>query len=65
MANAVAYLHTAFSRPIIHRDINSSKFKLDENNVAKLIVDLYQLGITASAGIGGYAVVLVRICCVR
>ena len=37
MAKAVAYLHAAFSRPIIHRDINSSKFKLDENNVAKLI----------------------------
>ena len=37
MANAVAYLHTSFSRPVIHRDIRSATILLDENNIAKLI----------------------------
>ncbi|KAK6243145.1 hypothetical protein QUC31_009554, partial [Theobroma cacao] len=37
LANAVAYLHTAFSRPVIHRGIKCSKIILDENNVPKLI----------------------------
>uniref|UniRef100_A0A2N9EEB3 Protein kinase domain-containing protein n=1 Tax=Fagus sylvatica TaxID=28930 RepID=A0A2N9EEB3_FAGSY len=37
IANAVAYLHTSFSRPVIHRDIRSATILLDENNVAKLI----------------------------
>ncbi|OMP03339.1 hypothetical protein COLO4_10480 [Corchorus olitorius] len=37
LASAVAYLHTAFSRPVIHRDIRSSNVILDQNNVPKLI----------------------------
>ena len=37
IANVVAYLHTAFSRPVIHRDVRSAIFILDENNVAKLV----------------------------
>ncbi|XP_065616212.1 LOW QUALITY PROTEIN: serine/threonine-protein kinase ZRK1 [Quercus suber] len=37
IANAVAYLHTAFSRPVVHRDVRSAIIILDENNVAKLI----------------------------
>ncbi|XP_023908035.2 serine/threonine-protein kinase ZRK1-like [Quercus suber] len=36
IAHAVSYLHTAFSRPIIHRDIKSGNVFLDQNNVAKL-----------------------------
>lgn len=36
IANAIAYLHTAFSRPVIHRDIKSSNIILDQNNVPKL-----------------------------
>ncbi|WRX24943.1 Serine-threonine/tyrosine-protein kinase [Theobroma cacao] len=37
IANAVAYLHTAFSRPVIHRSIHCSSIVLDQNNVPKLI----------------------------
>lgn len=37
IANAVAYLHTAFSRPVVHRDIKSPTIILDEDNVARLI----------------------------
>ena len=37
IANAVANLHTAFSRPIIHRDVRSAITILVENKVAKLI----------------------------
>ncbi|XP_057961718.1 serine/threonine-protein kinase ZRK1-like isoform X2 [Malania oleifera] len=36
IANVVAYLHTAFSRPIIHRDIRAASILLDKHNVAKL-----------------------------
>uniref|UniRef100_A0A7N2L4U2 Protein kinase domain-containing protein n=1 Tax=Quercus lobata TaxID=97700 RepID=A0A7N2L4U2_QUELO len=37
IANAVANLHTAFSRPIIHRVVRLAITILVENNVAKLI----------------------------
>ncbi|XVE63028.1 hypothetical protein DITRI_Ditri06bG0166800 [Diplodiscus trichospermus] len=37
IANAIAYLHTAFDRPVIHRDINCYNIILDKNNVPKLI----------------------------
>ncbi|OMP03333.1 hypothetical protein COLO4_10474 [Corchorus olitorius] len=37
LASAIAYLHTAFSTPVIHRDIKSKNVILDENNVPKLI----------------------------
>ncbi|KAK6243139.1 hypothetical protein QUC31_009548 [Theobroma cacao] len=37
IASAVAYLHTAFSRPVIHRDIKCSSIILDQDNVPKLI----------------------------
>ncbi len=36
IAHAISYLHTAFSRPIIHMDINTRNIFLDENDVAKL-----------------------------
>lgn len=36
ISHAVAYLHTAFPRPIIHRDIKLWKVLLDQDNVAKL-----------------------------
>ncbi|KAL1213447.1 Serine/threonine-protein kinase ZRK7 [Cardamine amara subsp. amara] len=36
IANAVAYLHTAFPRIIINRDINPQNIFLDENGTAKL-----------------------------
>ena len=36
IAHAVSYLHTAFSRPIIHRNINMQNIFLDQNDVAKL-----------------------------
>ncbi|XP_057963021.1 non-functional pseudokinase ZED1-like [Malania oleifera] len=36
IASAVAYLHTAFPRPIIHRNIKPASVLLAENNVAKL-----------------------------
>ncbi|XVF57463.1 hypothetical protein PTKIN_Ptkin06aG0207600 [Pterospermum kingtungense] len=37
LANAIAYLHNAFRRPVIHRDIKSRSIILDQNNVPKLI----------------------------
>ncbi|KAJ9131430.1 hypothetical protein P3X46_035097 [Hevea brasiliensis] len=36
VANVIAYLHTAFPRPIVHRDIKSRKILLDEDYRAKL-----------------------------
>ncbi|XP_057962375.1 serine/threonine-protein kinase ZRK1-like [Malania oleifera] len=36
VASVVAYLHTAFSRPVIHRGIRASLILLDKHNVAKL-----------------------------
>ncbi|KAJ4706494.1 putative Receptor protein kinase [Melia azedarach] len=36
IANAVAYLHLGFRRPIVFRDIKPSKILFDEENVAKL-----------------------------
>ncbi|KAG8643393.1 hypothetical protein MANES_11G035800v8 [Manihot esculenta] len=36
-ANAIAYLHTAFPKPIIHRDIKPSNILLDEDYVPKLV----------------------------
>ncbi|KAJ4720755.1 putative Receptor protein kinase [Melia azedarach] len=36
IANAVAYLHVGFSRPIVSRDIKPSTILVHENNVAKL-----------------------------
>ncbi|KAK4595844.1 hypothetical protein RGQ29_014082 [Quercus rubra] len=37
IVNALAYLHTSFSKSVIHRDIRSTIIILDENNVTKLI----------------------------
>ena len=37
IVNALAYLHTSFSKSIIHRDIRSAIIILDENTVTKLI----------------------------
>ncbi|KAL4642678.1 hypothetical protein ACB092_02G037900 [Castanea dentata] len=36
IAHAISYLHTAFSRPIVHRGIKSGNVFLDQNDVAKL-----------------------------
>ncbi|XP_041018835.1 serine/threonine-protein kinase ZRK1-like [Juglans microcarpa x Juglans regia] len=36
IAHAVAYLHNAFSRPIIHRDINLGNILLNQHDVPKL-----------------------------
>ncbi|EOY11446.1 Kinase superfamily protein [Theobroma cacao] len=36
IVDAVAYLHNAFSRPVIHREIDCSNIILDQNNVPKL-----------------------------
>ena len=36
IAHAISYLHTAFSRPIVHRDVKPGNVFLDQNDVAKL-----------------------------
>ncbi|XP_065852632.1 serine/threonine-protein kinase ZRK1-like [Euphorbia lathyris] len=36
LANVIAYLHTAFSRPVVHRDIKLSSILLDEDYGAKV-----------------------------
>ncbi|KAM3755310.1 hypothetical protein ACB098_02G031200 [Castanea mollissima] len=36
IAHAISYLHTAFSRPIVHRHIKSGNVFLDQHGVAKL-----------------------------
>eukprot|EP00257_Ricinus_communis_P001816 XP_002512394.2 non-functional pseudokinase ZED1 [Ricinus communis] len=36
IANVVVYIHTAFPRPIVHRNIKASNILLDEDYVAKL-----------------------------
>ncbi|KAF5745034.1 hypothetical protein HS088_TW07G00615 [Tripterygium wilfordii] len=36
IAHAIAYLHTAFAKPIIHRKIRPSNILLDQNDVPKL-----------------------------
>ncbi|XVF17082.1 hypothetical protein REPUB_Repub10bG0087400 [Reevesia pubescens] len=36
IANAVAYLHTALSRPVIHQGLSLISIVIDRNNVAKL-----------------------------
>ena len=37
IVNAPTYVHTSFSKSVIHREIRSAIIILDENNVAKLI----------------------------
>ncbi|KAF5745032.1 hypothetical protein HS088_TW07G00613 [Tripterygium wilfordii] len=37
IAHAIAYLHTAFAKPIIHRKIRPSNILLDQNDVPKLL----------------------------
>ncbi|KAH7525101.1 hypothetical protein FEM48_Zijuj06G0189300 [Ziziphus jujuba var. spinosa] len=48
IANALTYLHTAFSRPIIHRNINPQSVFLDKDHVAKL--SDFSLSITIPEG---------------
>ncbi|XP_065851698.1 non-functional pseudokinase ZED1-like [Euphorbia lathyris] len=36
VANVIAYLHTAFRKPIVHRDLRISNIMLEEENMAKV-----------------------------
>ena len=45
IANAIAYLHTAFPRPIIHRDLRPDCILLDEDFVPKLCDFSYSITI--------------------
>ncbi|WCJ43136.1 Wall-associated kinase family protein [Euphorbia peplus] len=36
IANVVVYMHTAFPRPVVHRNIKASNIFMDENSAAKL-----------------------------
>ncbi|KAM4102710.1 hypothetical protein ACJW30_06G022300 [Castanea mollissima] len=48
IAHAISYLHTAFSRPIIHRDIDMRNIFLDQHDVAKL--SNFELSISVPEG---------------
>ena len=48
IAHAISYLHTAFSRPIIHRDIDMRNIFLDQHDVAKL--SNFELSISVPKG---------------
>ncbi|KAF8376692.1 hypothetical protein HHK36_031640 [Tetracentron sinense] len=48
IADAVAYLHTSLSKPIVHRVINSRTIFLDQNYVAKL----FEFGFSISIPLG-------------
>ncbi|KAF8391952.1 hypothetical protein HHK36_022292 [Tetracentron sinense] len=48
IADAVAYLHTSISKPIVHRVINSRTIFLDQNYVAKL----FEFGFSISIPLG-------------
>lgn len=45
IASVMAYLHTAFPRPIIHRDINPYHFFLDQDCVAMLSSFLFSISL--------------------
>jgi len=45
ISHAVAYLHSAFPKPIIHRGVTPSKVFLDEKNIAKLADFSYSVSI--------------------
>lgn len=42
IAYALTYLHTAFSRPIIHRDVDPACIVLDRDYAAKLFIYLFR-----------------------
>ncbi|KAG2695581.1 hypothetical protein I3760_07G018900 [Carya illinoinensis] len=64
IANAVAYLHTAFSRPFVHRDIRSPLIILDENNVPKMVDFSLSLSIPEGQVHAKYYRVVSRIGCI-
>uniref|UniRef100_A0A2N9HIY3 Protein kinase domain-containing protein n=1 Tax=Fagus sylvatica TaxID=28930 RepID=A0A2N9HIY3_FAGSY len=45
IAHVISYLHTAFSRPVLHMSINMRSILLDESDVPKLIHFFYSVSI--------------------